>query len=137
MTPKNIALAIVAVACVAGAVAVTLMTRGGGAGDESLDRPTMWVCRDEQCTHEFIITLGSMSQQQGADLTGRVECPECGSKDTARAMPCHSCARHLELWGHGQLPPLCPHCGHETDDHAHGPDTHVHGPMTPPLDEDP
>lgn len=135
MTPKNIVMAVIALGCVVGAVVVTVLTRGGPAQTEGLDRPTMWVCRDEACGHEFIITMGEMSRAQGADLSGRVECPKCAGKNTARASPCHACGRHLELWGHGSLPPVCPHCGHETADHAHGPDTHVHGPMTPPLGE--
>ncbi|MEZ6242037.1 MAG: hypothetical protein R3B57_03250 [Phycisphaerales bacterium] len=136
MTPKNITLSIIAIACVVGAVVVTILSRGGPGETESLDRLTMWVCRDPACGAEFTLTVGAMAKQEGPDFEGRITCPECGGKNTARAQPCHNCGRYLELWGHGTLPPQCPYCGHQVLV-AHGDSTHTHGPMTPPLEEGP
>jgi hypothetical protein len=97
---------------VAGAIVVLVV--GGAAiaiwkwrpsNNANLPDGTFWVCGNDQCRHEFAMTLAQFSDYKEKHPGAPVVCPKCG-KDAVGANRCSSCNRMFPK-GRGKT---CPHC---------------------------
>ena len=110
MSRKDMIMMFLAAAFLAVAGIVFINNQGPKDNGEGLDRLDYYTCQN--CGEEFSMTLAELNEAKVHPETGLPVCPNCGEYTVTHAYPCPNCGRHLKLVGHGQLPDICPHCGH-------------------------
>lgn len=70
------------------------------------DRSVYWVCIGGDEFHDFEMTVGELAKFDG-------HCPECGSEEVFRALPCPECGRHYPIGSYNASPTHCKYCDAE------------------------
>ena len=111
MSKKDMILMFFAAAFLAVAGFVFINNQGSTKSGEGLDRLEHYTCQNESCHAEFSLNLAELNEVQVHPETGMPVCPTCSEYTVTRAYPCPECGKHLKLFGHGQMPDICPNCG--------------------------
>lgn len=99
-------------AAVALIVGVMVLTFAGwylfSGSPNNADNPngTSWLCQNNVCKNEFILTVKQLSDHHKAHYGQPPACPKCG-KEASRASRCANCGKTSPLRLNTNL---CPHC---------------------------
>lgn len=74
-----------------------------------LNQSSEWVCLAQDETHDFTLTVREIAEQSDTGVT----CPECGSGEVMRALPCPECGRHYPVARYNASPKYCLYCNAE------------------------
>src|SRR5688572_23124833 len=102
---KNVAIGLAAVGLIA-LVVVFWRTREGENTPNAPDG-TFWICSNDQCKHEFNLSVADLADHHEKHYGEPVPCPKC-KKPAVRAEQCPHCKKILAT-GRGVV--KCPSCG--------------------------
>ncbi len=101
-----IAGAVVAVAALAGVMySISMPKQSKQQSVHPNDVITQWICVAQNETHDFSVRVGDLAKAE------EFKCPECGSIEVFRALPCPKCERFYPIGRYNASPSNCLYCG--------------------------
>jgi hypothetical protein len=101
---RNVAIAVVAVGLIALGVALWNMRSGGNT--PNAPEGTFWICSNDQCKHEFNLSVSEVADHHKKHYGEPIPCPKCKS----RSIPAERCPHCKKLVPKGRGVAKCPYC---------------------------
>ena len=77
------------------------------AGAVNAPGGTWWLCQNDQCKHEYNLTLAQVSDHHSRNYGKPMACPKCKQTKVARAEKCPHCGK-VYPQTRGEM--ICPSC---------------------------